>query len=339
LVIAAFRRVLMSLMNLSEIMDRSIDVLRKHVKSIALFTIGYGIVAFIAVFLFIIIGGISIGILSAFLESPVIAIVFLSLVGVLAAAFTVSIYSGTIKIASQEFLVGEVFAHDAIKASFKNIFKVFGIIFCGVVMFIPAGALIGAIGYFMYKRIDMSIILVGTMSARVIIIIALTLIYMLFSIFIFLLYTTWFSFSLHALVLEGKGVFGAIKRSFILVRKNYWRTFGATLLFTLTVYFIRISIDSLLALGSSIIFFISKLLNISQDYMTFMSSVYSYLSWPVNLIFWMIITPLGAIMLTMLYFNQRFNKEGFDMLLRLEEIQKNEERKQISEAIEFNNSH
>jgi hypothetical protein len=328
----------MGIMSLSEIMDKSIEVLRKHVKSIVLFTIGYGIIAFIAVFLIIIVGTIVSALTAGLFENFWVMGISLVFIGILASAFGLSLYAGTIKIASQEFTGEEVFAQDAIKASFKSILKVFGIISSGVVLFIPIGAVIWSIGKFFYDAFDRTILNIDMYAGRQLLYIIPPIVFLLTVVFIIMAYITWFSFALNVLVIEKKGVWGCIKRSFSLIKNNYWRIFGCTLLFSLTVFALRSSIDTLMALISGIIYLIFKFLNISQDFLAFFTMVYSYASWPINLITWMVISPIGIIMISMLYFNQRFKKEGYDMTLKLKEIQKNDERKQLGEVVEFSDS-
>jgi hypothetical protein len=329
----------MGIMSLAEIMDKSIGALRKYIKSIALFTVGYGIVAFILIFLIIVIGAVITAFTASGLESFWAIGIFLGLTAILAVDFAVSLYAGTIRIASQEYTGEQIFAQDAIRTSFKSIFKVFGIIFCGVVMFIPVGAAIGGIGYVIYKAFDENIDIIALYQGREIIFVIVPILFILAVIFIISAYVTWFSFTLNALVIEKKGVFGSIKRSFSLVRHNYWRIFGCTILFGLTVAALRASIDTLLAAVSTILFFILKLLSISNDFITFFSMIYNYANWPINLITWMVISPIGVIMTSMLYYNQRFKKEGYDIVLRLREIEKKEEREQLSEIVKFNDSH
>ncbi|ERI91580.1 hypothetical protein HMPREF1982_03089 [Clostridiales bacterium oral taxon 876 str. F0540] len=331
----------MGIMNLSEIMDKSIDILRKHVKSIALFTVGYGIIAFLLILGLVIVSAIVLAIGSFIFSSArniVGAVIIISIIAVLGASFMVSLYSGTIKIASQEYCGETVFAHDAIKISFKSIFKVFVIILSAAVMFIPAGGLIYLVGKKFFGSFDRAFLMMGALDGRIIFMVIYSIIFGLAVVFIVSAYAAWFSFALHALIVEKKGPFASIKRSFKLVRKDYWKVFGSSVLFNLVVYAIRASVESLIALIASGVYMLGKILNISQDYTTFLTSVYTYINWPLNLIFWMVVTPIAAIMLTMLYFNQRFKKEGFDLELRLKEIEKNDERKQLSETVEFNNS-
>lgn len=328
----------MGIMSLSEIMDKSIEILRKHVKSIALFTIGYGVVAFISVFLLIIVGAVMSAVTAGLLQNFWIMGILLAFVGILASAFGLSLYAGTIRIASQEYTGEEVFAQDAIKTSFKSIFRIFGIILAGLILFIPVAGMLWAIGTVPYKAFDRLMVNTDRFTGNELVLIILPVVFVLGVLFIILAYVTWFSFVLNALVIEKKGVFSSIKRSFSLVKNNYWRIFGCTVLFNLTVFAIRSSIDTLLAVISGILYLIFKLLSINEDFLTFFTAIYGYANWPINLVTWMVISPIGIIMTSLLYYNQRFKKEGYDIALKLREIQKNEERKQLSEVTEFNDS-
>jgi hypothetical protein len=328
----------MGIMSLSEIMDKSIDILRKHVKSIALFTIGYGIVAFIAIFLIIILGTILSAIVAGLLENFWLLGVFAGLIGVFAAALGLSLYAGTIKIASQEYTGEEVLAQLAIKVSFKSIFKVAGIIFSGVVSFIPIAGVLWALGTVPYKYYDRTIAALNSFAGRELLFIIPPIIFILFVVFVVLAYITWFSFALNVLVIEKKGVFSSIKRSFSLIRGSYWRILGCSILFGLTVFALRSSIDTILVAASGVLFLLFKLLNISQDFVTVLTMIYGYANWPISLVTWMVISPLGIVMTTLLYYNQRFKKEGYDIALKLREIQKNQEREQLSEVSKFDNS-
>ncbi len=321
----------MGIMSLSEIMDRSIELLRKYVKSIALSTMGYGIVAFIFIFLIIVVGSILAAVFAGMLDSIWIMSTFLVLIGILAAAIYLSLYTGTIRIVSQEYTDEEIFAQDAIKTSFKSIFKVFGIILCGVVLFIPIGGILWGIGKGILKIMDNSNFNIDLPAGSEWLFIIPPVIFLLAALFIVSAYFTWFCFALNVLVVEKKGVFASIKRSFNLIRQNYWKIFGCTVIFSLTVFAIRSSIDTLLTAVSGLLYLVFKLLNISNDFLTFFKIIYGYANWPLNLLTWMVISPIGIIMVSMLYFNQRFKKEGYDIVLKLREIQKNQERKQLSE--------
>jgi hypothetical protein len=326
----------MDVMGIAEIMDRSVEVLRKYIKTIVLFTLAYGVICFIGIFIFMIVGGV----LTVFSTSSgfVLPAIILSIMILLIAAFSLSYSVGLIKISSQEFGEKGVYAFEAVQESFKSIRKIIGIVAAAAVLAIPAAVVFGGIAYLLYKGFENSLIHLGTFKLQEILLIIFAFIILLSAVLTFLMYATVLTFTLHAAVLENKGVIGSIKRSYGLVKNSFWRILGSIVLFSLTMYAVRSSIESFVGLIASIIYLILKLLNIQQDYITLITMVLTYTRWPLNLIFWLAVSPIGTAMLTMLYFNQRFKKEGYDIILKLKEIQNNDERKQLSEASDHNNS-
>jgi hypothetical protein len=144
-------------------------------------------------------------------------------------------------------------------------------------------------------------------------------------------YFTVFAFSIQAMIIENVGPFSSIKRSWQLIRHNFWKVFGCVILFYLCVSAIRLSIDSFIGLCMSILFLVLNFFDIPMDFISFLTLAYSQLDLPLNVLSFAIISPINTIMMTMLYFNQRIKKEGFDMRVRLREIQRKNERKQASE--------
>jgi hypothetical protein len=240
---------------------------------------------------------------------------------------------GVIKIVSQVFSGEYVGFGEAMGASFKNLHKVIVIMLIEILLFIPALIIFGLIFYFIFNSYYTSITIMGTYSSGEIILIILAILTGAALLFVILIYAAMFSFSLHAAVIEKKSAIAAIKRSFSLIRKNFWRIFGASLLFGLTIYAIQSSLSSFLTGILSLLYLLIKFVNIPLDYITFLNLALSLTSWPLRILSWLIITPAGTIMTTLLYYNQRFKKEGYDIVIRLKEIQKNDERKQSSELV------
>lgn len=325
----------MAVMNVNEVMDKSIDVLKKNMKSIVLFSLGYGLITLGVVIVLVIIGGISIAVFSNITSTSglVVAYTILSLMGIFLFTFYISSNAGIIKISSQEFLKEQVAAHDAIRASLKSIPKMFCIVFLAILMFLPVAGALGAFIYFLAKQIKDSMLLFGIYGIREIVLIILPIILLIAAVFCIVAFFTWFCFVIQAATIEKTGVIGSIKRSFVLVKSNFWRMFWCVVLFNLTVFAFTSSIDSFLALITTIFFWIEKFLNINQDFMTYMTTIFTLLRWPLSILYWLVITPVGTIMLCILYFNQRFKKEGYDLQLRLMEIQKNQEKEQLSEGV------
>lgn len=318
-------------MTLAEILDRSIEVLKKHIKTIILFTVAYGILAFIGVILFSIVGALIVAFSEAALQSGYFAIFIVILAAIIIASIALTHYMGIIKISSQEFSNEEVLTDTAIKVSFKSVFKIFSVLICLIIMFIPIIVLFYFMGKALFGSFDFlttgANIIIGREAGAII----LTILFILFLCFIFFSYAVWIVFVFHAMVLEQKGVFASIKRSFVLVRHSFWRIFGSLLLISCSVYALQLSLGGFAALVSSVFYMVAKFLSINQDIMSFFTMVADYISLPLSIVSWLVIMPVGYIMITMLYFNERFKKEGYDIALRLKTLQKNQERKQVSE--------
>jgi len=323
----------MGVMSLAEIMDMSIEILRKYIKTILLFTLAYGVIFIGIIIISIIIGSILAAVTVGASLGPVVLGIVFSLWGFLLIAFSLASNIGMIKISSQDFLEEKVYVDNALKATFKNIFKVLGIVVLLTLLFLPVIGIFIAIVYFLYTSFQGPMIAYGAYGVNQIILIILFLITILVAIIVTVAYITLFVFSLQAVAIENIGVIKALKRSYGLVKNNYFKVFGCLILFSITIYAIRVSLDSFVAVASSIVFLVAKFLNIQQDYSIFIGKVVTNFQWPLNLLSWLVITPIGTTMITLLYFNQRFKKEGYDIVLNLKKIQKNEERKQLSEIV------
>ena len=327
-------------MNLAEIMDKSIDILKKYVATIIMFSIGYGVIMFLGLFIFMLVGGVFIAIFISVLKNMVFTIILISILFIIVIAFSLTLNIGIIKITSQEFFGEKIYASGAVGASFKSIIKVFGITIIALLTFIPAIGIFSAPVYFLYIKSGATYRSMNSNLAGVAMVIAIIIciLYILAAIAVIIGYVTMFSFSLQALTIEKKGVLSSIKRSFNLVRSNFWRIYGCIILFGITIYAIQYSIISFLTLVISILFMILKFFNVQQSYTTFLTTALTYSNWPISLISWCIISPVAAIMTSLLYYNETFKKEGYDIVLKLKEIQKSQERDGLNASIEFNKS-
>lgn len=329
----------MAVMNISEVMDRSIDVLKKNIKSIILFSLGYGAIIFGVTLVLIIVGAISIAVLSNFTSTSMVVVsgIILTLLGIFLFSFYLSSHAGMVKISSQDFLNEQVAAHDAIKASFKVIPKLFCIVFLAILMFLPIAGIFGAVVYFWFDKIKDSMLALEVyevFGAEQIMLIIFPIVLAIVAVFCITAFSAWFSFVIQAVTVEKTGIIGSIKKSFTLVRKNFWSIFWCIILFNLTIFAFKSSLDGFLGILTTIFYFLEKFLDIKQDFITYVTTIYSLLSWPITILYTLIITPIGTIMMSNLYFNQRFKKEGYDLQLRLIEIQNNQAKEQqLSEGV------
>lgn len=325
----------MGIMSISEVMDKSIDVLKRHIKPIVLFALCYGIIMFIGIFILILIGSIFavLSIRSGYFLLGII-IFFLTIL-IISVSQTYNV--GLIKISTQDFVNERVDLEGGLKASFMSIPKVFGITTVAAFIFLPIALGLTGIFYLLYKGYGGASFTYESIVAGKTGYIILTLIVIAISILIFYLYSTILTFSLHALVIEKKGVFASIKRSYELVKSSFWKIFGVVVLISLVTYAFRTSIESFFVMIVNFLYLVLRFFNIKPDYIAVVSFTLSIVRWPLSIFFTLVVTPIGTIMTSLLYFNQRFKKEGYDLVLRLREI-RNKERKPVSESIRWNNS-
>ncbi|MEA2194276.1 MAG: hypothetical protein QOG42_710 [Solirubrobacteraceae bacterium] len=119
------------------------------------------------------------------------------------------------------------------------------------------------------------------------------------------LYVAW-AIAMPVLLVEGARGRAALGRSFGLVKGRWWRTFG-----TIAVGFILASIVSTLVQG---VFLVGILVGADND------AVVLVLSAIAGVVGLAITTPFQAALLTVIYFDLRVRKEGFDLELLAQEI-------------------
>lgn len=328
----------MGIMGLTEIMDKSIDALKKYIKTIITYNLAYGSLCFIGILGAIIVGGILIAIALGLNLNPIVFGVVSSVLGIGIFTFIMTFKIGLIKISSQEFFEDRIYASQAVGASFKKVFVVLGVLLVEMILFLPIFGVFAALDYVFYNKIQQPLLWIEMYDNYEISTIILMIIFVLLLILAVLAYITIFSFAFHAVAIENKGVIAALKRSYNLVRGDYFKILGCTILFNLSIYAIVYSLQSFLGILASLVFMILKFLNIQQDILSFATMAYNYSSWPISILSWLVISPIGTIMLTYLYYNQRFKKEGYDITLRLNKIQKREEKEQLCESTQYNNS-
>ncbi|HMA35630.1 MAG TPA: hypothetical protein VKY74_14285 [Chloroflexia bacterium] len=118
----------------------------------------------------------------------------------------------------------------------------------------------------------------------------------------FWIFISW-SFASQAVVLEGRGVASALQRSWDLVRGDWWRVFGTYLLLFLVRTIITLP-ASVASVALSLVGASWVVQNIGAEFASLVLAVIS--------------TPIQLTAMTLLYFDLRVRKEGYDLNLALD---------------------
>ncbi len=320
------RRDEMGVLNFAEIMDKSIEILKKKLKSLIFYNLGYGVILFLSSIPLIIAGSVIIAIFAPIFDAwggmLIICLLIASLVG-----FIMSFKIGVMKIVSEEYTGEEVFAFDAIKESFKKSPKVMGMYSLAFLIYGPVIASVIYVLNRFYYEIGMSLLLNQNAVTGMVISTLIGIVFIILLVVgITTLYTSLLIFSIPIITFEDGGVIYSLKKSFIMVKKNFWRIVGCNILIYLSVIAIRVSIESFVGLLVAVFFIVLRIFDNNQSFMTMLYAVSGVLRNPLNIITYFIFAPLNAIMISLLYFNERFKQEGFDLVLKLRKIRRMKER-------------
>lgn len=327
----------MGTMNLSQVMDKSIDILREKIKTIALFSLAFWGISIGACLLWffgltflmgsLIIKGI---------EEDTVFIIGFIVIMITVLTLNGSYNVGIVEICSEKIYKKNVDTSQAIKISFKKLFKVLTTRLIILIIAIP----IGFLGYGVFRVLINTIedVLLPFKTGRWTTLLGIVLVILLLLLLLGLVvaFLTVFAFCTQAITIENAGVFNAISRSWTLVKYNFGKVFVGIIMFYICVFVFQSSIESLVYLVISIFYLIMKFFGVTANYVTVITYIITQVQLPKILLYLLVITPISTIMMTMLYFNQRTEHEGFDMRLRLREIQKDNERKQASDFTTFN---
>jgi hypothetical protein len=201
-------------------------------------------------------------------DSTLIAIVAIGLLGIIPVVMVSIASTGAIvKVVSKQLLEEKLNYQEAFKFGFKKMWPIFG---AAILLFVAA--------------------FVGTIFL---------IIPGIFLYYIFLLYA-------QAIIIEDKGAFQSLSRSKGLIKGNWWRTFGISIVMTILIGFLAniVSIPAQIAfpllLGEDIGIFIGYIVSFGIS---------------------MILAPLTQIARTLLYFDLRIRKEGYDIQVMTEKLE------------------
>lgn len=313
----------MGIMSLNEILDKSVDVLRRQMKNIVLYNLVYYFVS-IAVFTIIMVIGIFVSIFASIaMENSLVLIIVFSLLGLIFCTLRFAGNVGNIKLASTEFTNEKIGLGEALLATIKNLHRVLGIFLIQLVLFIPAILFFWGALFLLFGGAGWIYLVEETIAtAGVVFFILLGILIILF-IIVFFIFSTIFSLSLQSVVLEKLGIFKAIKRSLVLITSFFWRNTGTSLVIRLSIYGIQYSLSSFVMLIISALYFLLTFLKAPVTSLALLNLVSSLAGFPIQIIGALFIIPLGIIMNTLFYYNIRFKREGYDLSMKLGYIKEN----------------
>lgn len=325
----------MKLQNLSYLMDRAVDMHKKYIKSIVLYQLAMAALSFVFIFIIVffmlLLTFMGSTALTASNALSIITAAFIILATVMLTFTVTSLNSiGMMDMAKRDMQGLKVEMSKAFSFTFKNAFRVMGAVFSMVAAFLPLGLIWFAIGYGLFKIMPggttLSGIQYGTQHcpAYVIILICLYILAVIFSYFVF---STLYIFTIHAVVFQNKSFFRALAESRRLVRNNFWRILSCSILFRLSVWAIYGAVSSFFILLGSLLMYFLKFISAEKGLFEIILPVLNIMNWPMRILQQLFISPIYSLLVTLLYFNQRFRKDGWDLSLKLENLNlKKEER-------------
>ncbi len=314
----------MRIMNLAELLDSSVYILRKYCKSFIIFNLGYWVIAFILLTVLIMVT--ALGMTGSMLLSDgdmTGAAVFIGLIVLISATLGFCNSVGAIHLASQDVIRIPQDASKAIGSSIRMTFPVMGLVFTGTAPLIPIGyglwRLVGGTVQNLTNGTSQGMLTeLGSPDQRILLTIMGLLVLLLVLLALLNAYLTLFTYALPAMVLERKGPVGALKRSLQLLRGQFWHMYGVLSLVLLVMYGIGASLDSFFLL-------LSGLAELALHIMGFepgmgFTILYAYGRGFANFMYALLFNSLGAVILTQLYYNRLFETEGYDLALRLSRL-------------------
>lgn len=218
--------------------------------------------------------------------------------------------SGIVTIGSNAFLRKKVDISDAIVSAFKNIFRVISVVTAGIILFLPVIVMCGWILTSIVSNGGYS--LEGD-TVSIVGIIVLSIVFFIG----FAFFMTIHAFAIEVAIIEKLYFFKALKRSRQLVKGKFWRTFGYIASSFLLLFFINISIYTIFGLAGGIIYFVLESTGAQEELMSMLLMIGNVVRIPIQMLVSYFVAPIGGIFTIVLYYNMRFEKEGYHIALNI----------------------
>ena len=200
----------------------------------------------------------------------------------------------------------------------KTILRVVSAIIAQLLLSIPFIIIIILLLYFLFSTVFLSPVLDMFMVDPVLSVITFVgtfAIISLFGGFLYIVYTNFFFLVVSVAVFEKRIFFGTLKRSWELIRGDFWKILGIRVLWFIIIAVITNSAAGILLISDWLISTFAAGVNIELIYFG-IASLVNMLSLGIAFI----VAPLRGIMPAVIYFNQRIKKEGMGIEIQIERL-------------------
>lgn len=306
----------MGVMGIAEIMDRAVNIFKKRIGYFALFSLISG--GIFIVLYYLITTPFSLLLLS-FSEIWGL-LLFIAVLFLILMIFAFSYAIGIMEIIRQDIFFNKLSIASAIASVFKNIPKTIAIVIINCILFFPLIAVYIFFLYYFDVVLSENIIidLVTTDALYIIIFVILCLL----GNIIFVAFMGFTLFCLFVVVEENCGIIDALNKALWLIKNEIFKILWSLTVIEMTVFSIYLSLISFSLIISGIIIAICmSFFKLNELMTTLLVLPLSLLNWSLSQITFLIIGILAIIMACLLCYNQKFKKEGYDIIIRLTQLE------------------
>ncbi len=317
------------ILSLREMFDKIFDIHRKTIASslpyIIIMQIIMGIVMGVGM-LILLVPIISMGFIFNGIESIssliVIMIIVIIMVIIVFTFLSQNLLSaGLMKIGSDGYFGNKTKFGKAISFAFSKFGKILGVSFAETITLCVWLSPVLILGYILGRNIffQSDYLTYGEIDAfnQPKIIIAAMIFLVIISFLLILVFMTLYALAIPVAIYENIGMFKAMKRSRMLVKEHFWGVMGKKMLVGLVVQGLSTSLVSILGIIGAVAMFLLRNSMTSEGVLNFALVFGNLIRYPVQILLASCITPITAIFSLVLYYNLKFEKEGYDFEVNL----------------------
>ena len=313
-------------MNTAELLDRVFDVYKKSFFPQVAFAAIVGVISFVVILVasvvvafvaaFTIFMGLGYGYDTEF--TPTMAFILIALV--FAVILPLLVLWRTLVSSGHIMLAKQAFYGERVRLQVSRLpgtaLRVISAIFAQTLLSIPFIAIIGGIAYVILTPDMVESIFSEYWMGGSALIANLFLVFVILITLVYVIYSNIFSLAVAAAVLEKQIFFGTVRRSWLLIKGDFWKILGVRLLWTVMILVLSYSAQGF----ATIIYYLVDIVFLGVHIPFWIDNLIMSVQTFIGLLLMFILGPLDGIMPAMIYFNQRIKKEGLDIEIQLERI-------------------